>query len=103
MQVVGWAKMFSDYAKVMPAGEAFARTFDGSEACDFCTIAATGEKARQQLPQDTILGGGEKFLLAHEVASPFVFATVPAAAWPGADAVRGLTRSDSVPVPPPRA
>lgn len=102
VQVVGWAKMFSDYARVMPVGEALERTLSGEAPCDFCSIAATGEQAQQRLPGDAIIGAGEKFLLAHEVAAPLVFGA-PDPAWPGIADTTGMTRIDSVPVPPPRA
>jgi hypothetical protein len=104
VQVVAWAKMFHDYAQVMPATEALALTFDGTVPCDLCHLSQDAQDtARQQLPADAALGGGvEKILLIADCA-PVTVLVAPDAAWPGVVHEAGLTRTDAVPVPPPRA
>jgi hypothetical protein len=103
VQVVGWAKMFHDYAQVMPAAEAMQLTFSGEAPCDMCNLAQAGQDATrdQQLP--AALGGTtEKILLIAEcVPAPVLVA--PDTSWPGVADAAGLTRTRSVPVPPPRA
>jgi hypothetical protein len=104
VQVVAWAKMFHTYSQVMPATQALGLTFDGSAPCDMCTIAQDGQDAtRSQLPREASLGSGsEKILLIADWAPT----TVPIAAdsnWPGLVHEAGLLRTETVPVPPPRA
>jgi hypothetical protein len=101
VQVVGWAKMIRDYAQVMPVAQAVQVTFDGSAPCDLCTIAQTGQDAARDNPAPAALGGGEKILLIAEcVPAPVLVA--PDFSWPGVANDAGLTRTESVPVPPPR-
>lgn len=103
VQVVAWAKMFQEYSQVMPASEALALTFDGSAPCAMCVIAQGGQDAaRQQLPADAALGGGQEkiVLLADSVPTPVLVA--PESVWPGLVHEAGLLRTEAVPVPPPR-
>lgn len=101
VQVVAWAKMFQDYAQVMPVDEALRVTFEG-EACQLCHVAQSGaDTAREQLPQSDSFGGSDRLLLAFQ-AAPVVVVTAPDFAWPGLVHEAGLKRTDAVPVPPPR-
>jgi hypothetical protein len=103
VQVVAWARMYHDFSRVMPATSALAMTFDGSAPCRLCHISQTAQDAeRQQLPGDAALGdSAEKMLLVYEsVPSPLVLA--PDRTWPGIFDARGLTRTQEVPVRPPR-
>lgn len=104
VQVVAWAKMFHDYSQVMPATEALQLTFDGSAPCDLCHISQDAQdSARSQLPSDAALGGGtEKIFLISDCA-PATVLIAPDLVWPGLAHEAGLTRTDAVPVPPPRA
>ncbi len=103
VQIVGWAKMFQGYAQVMPAAQALQLTFDGSAPCDLCHLAEAGQDATRntQLPAAPT-GAPEKILLIAEcVPAPVLVA--PDFVWPGIANDAGLTRTESVPVPPPRA
>jgi hypothetical protein len=95
--------MFHDYAQVMPASQALAVTFDGSAACDLCHVSQTAQDAaREQLPRDAALGGGmDKFLLLADSVPTLVLAA-PDFAWPSVIHNIGLTRTEMVPVTPPR-
>lgn len=102
VQVVAWAKMFSDYSVAMPASEALRVTFTG-DACELChVVQAAQDTAREQLPQDAALGGSDRLLLALPTA-PAVVVCAPDFAWPGLVNEAGLLRIEAVPVPPPRA
>lgn len=102
VQVVAWAKMFRDYAAVLPAAEAARLTFEG-EACDLCHVAqAAQQTAREQLPREAALGGSDRLLLACQSIPPLVFAR-PDSSWPGPTPEAGRVRPGEVPVPPPRA
>ncbi len=103
VQVFAWAKMFRDYARVLPAAQALRLTFDGTKPCEICCLIHQAEETRrEQLPRDAALGGGtEKLLLVSEAPAPIVIAA-PASAWPAPADTAGLTRTDPVPVPPPR-
>lgn len=99
VQVVGWAKMYHDYSQVMPAAQALQITFDGSAACEFCHISQT---ARDQQPRDAALGGGMEKLLLTSESAPALVVAAPDSAWPGVTDDTGLTRTEAVPVTPPR-
>lgn len=104
VQVVAWAKMFQEYSQMMPATDALALTFDGSAPCDMCQIAQGGQDAaRRQLPTEAALGGGQEkiVLIADSVPVPVLVA--PDSVWPGLAHEAGLLRTETVPVPPPRA
>lgn len=103
VQVVGWAKMFHDYAKVMPVSQALRVTFDGSASCHFCSIAEKGsDTTREQTPQSAPLGSGlDKLLLAADFAGDFEF-TPATTTWPDALPADARSRRERVPVPPPR-
>lgn len=104
VQVVAWGKMFHDYSQMMPVASALELTFDGSAPCELCHLSQDAQdSARSQLPTDAALGGGaEKILFVADSAPAFVL-VAPASAWPGLVHEAGLTRTDAVPVPPPRA
>ncbi len=103
VQVVAWAKMFHDYSEVMPVARALQITFDGSKPCELCHIAQQAQdSAREQLPRDAALVDSmEKLLLVSECA-PVVVMPAPDFVWPCVADDAGLTRTEAVPVPPPR-
>jgi len=102
VQVVAWAKMIRDYAQVMPVARAVELTFDGDAPCNLCAIAGAGQDATRDTQSPAALGGGmEKILLMAELA-PDPVLLVPDFSWPGVADTAGLTRTESVPVPPPR-
>ena len=103
VQVVAWVKMIHDYSQVMPAAQALQITFDGSAPCKLCHLSqAAQDTAREQLPREAALGAGlEKLLLISERA-PVVVVAAPDLVWPGVAHDTGLTRTEAVPVPPPR-
>lgn len=104
VQVVAWAKMFHEYSQMMPAADALELTFDGSAPCELCTIVQDAQDtARSQLPADAALGGGEEKILLVCDSAPVPVVTAPDLAWPGLADEAGLTRTETVPVPPPRA
>lgn len=104
VQVVAWAKMFHEYAQVMPATDALELTLDGSAPCSMCLIAQGGQDAaRQQLPAEAALGGGQEKIVLIADCAPAPVLVAPAATWPGLVTETGCTRAESVPVPPPRA
>ena len=102
VQVVAWTKMICDYSQVMPANRALQLTFDGSAPCKLCHLAQDGREAARKLPASAALGSGdEKILLMAEYA-PAPGLVAPDFSWPGVADTTGLTRTESVPVPPPR-
>lgn len=104
VQVVAWAKMFHDYSQVMPVAEALQLTFDGSAPCDMCHLAqGAQDTARSSLPSEAALGGGTEKILLIADWTPAPTLVAPEIVWPGLVAEAGLIRSESVPVPPPRA
>ncbi len=103
VQVFAWGKMFAENARALPLGEALAATFDPAKPCEMCLgVAAAKETARQQLPGSVEKAGQEKLVLALHAATRPVFLS-SSADWPVTLASVPPSRTDPVPVPPPRA
>lgn len=103
VQVVAWVRMFHDYSQMVPAAEALQRTFDGSKPCELCHISQSAQDAaRNQLPRDAAIGGGEEKILLVAEGVPAVVVAAPDFVWPGVANDTGLMRTEMVPVPPPR-
>lgn len=103
VQVVGWSQMFATNLTYLSVGKALVKTFDGSQPCKLCVLTQTAQDAaKKQSPTETTLGGGfEKILLLADSA-PALVLSAPDFAWPGVVHDSGLTRTDPVPVTPPR-
>jgi hypothetical protein len=103
VQVVAWARMFHSYVQTDSAAAALARTFDGAQPCELCRISQKArDTEREQLPRDAALGGGMEKLLMIADSAPALVVPPVAVDWPGVTPDVGLTRTDAVPVPPPR-
>jgi hypothetical protein len=103
VQVVAWAKMLHDYSQVMPAAEAVKITFDGSAPCALCKISRHArDAAREQMPRDAAPGADEAKILLLSESIPAVIVTAPDFPWPGVADAASSTRTEAVPVPPPR-
>ncbi len=103
VQVFAWGKMFSENACTMSVTAALQATFDPAQACDICvSVAAAKDSTEKQSPASVERASAEKLLLAlHAPARPFFIS--PAADWPETLASVAPSRTESVPVPPPRA
>jgi hypothetical protein len=102
VQVFAWAKMFAGYTQSMTVAAALRETFDPAKPCEMCLgVAAAKDTAKKQLPAAVENSTG-KIVLALEAANKFVVAPVPEA-WPPIATMAALSRSEAVPVPPPRA
>ncbi len=102
VQVFAWGKMFAGYAQMMSVPAALRATFDPARPCELCvTVADARETAREQLPQ-AVERAAEKLLLALHSPAPIVLVPAPGA-WPPTLAHAAPRRTESVPVPPPRA
>ena len=101
-QVFAWGKMFAGYTQTMGIADALRATFDPAKPCEMCVgVANAKETARQQLPQ-AVESSAEKLLLALHTSAPIVLVN-SAAEWPAVLASAAPVRTESVPVPPPRA
>ena len=102
VQLVAWAKMFHDNSQVMSPAKALDVTFNGSKPCELCHFSQAAQKTeREQRPRDADLGGSNKIVLAFHVTAPLVL-HIPDTDWPGVVHDIGLTRTEPVPVRPPR-
>lgn len=102
VQVFAWGKMFAENARALPLGEALAATFDPAKPCEMCLgVAAAKETARQQLPGSVEKAGQEKLVLALHAANRPIFLS-SSADWPVTLASVPPSRTDPVPLPPPR-
>jgi hypothetical protein len=101
-QVLAWAKMFAGYSSSMSVAAALDATFDPEKPCNLCVgISTARDTAKQQLPQ-AVERAAEKLLLALHRPEPIVL-THDAGDWPATLASVAPSRTESVPVPPPRA
>jgi hypothetical protein len=101
VQVLAWAKMFAGYSGTMSAAAALEKTFDPAKPCKMCLqVAAAKKAAKQQLPQ-TVDRSSEKLTLAIHRSPPIIFEPL-AMTWPAAPARVAPSRTEAVPVPPPR-
>lgn len=101
VQVFAWGKMFTGYASQMSVAAALRETFDPAKPCHLCLgVAAAKQAAKQQLPQ-AVERATEKFVLALEVPASLTFENA-SAPWPVALSSVAPSRSDPVPLPPPR-
>jgi hypothetical protein len=101
VQVLAWVKMFAGYSSSMSAAAALEKTFDPAKPCKMCLqVAAAKKAAQQQLPQ-TVERSSEKLTLAIHRSPPIIFDHL-AMTWPAAPARVAPSRTEAVPVPPPR-
>jgi hypothetical protein len=98
VQVFAWGKMVHDYSQVMPLQQAIAKTFDGTASCEICVVV---DDAKAQQPAQQIERSAEKVLLVCQTPETFLV-NVPEFSWPGAVHCAGLSRTEKVPVRPPR-
>ncbi|MFI5355721.1 MAG: hypothetical protein ACHQ4G_00150 [Opitutales bacterium] len=99
VQVLAWGRMLHEYARILPLAKAVEKTFDGSAPCELCEVVKNVEShAPAQAPVER---STEKVLLACQLPEAIVV-LAPGPLWPGARDRVGLTRTEPVPVPPPR-
>ncbi len=98
VQVVAWGKMMNDYSRIMSFSQAVKKTFDGSGTCEICALV---NDVKTNTPAQQVERSYERVLLALQTPEKFVL-NAPAFTWPGVAHDSGLTRTDPVPVPPPR-
>jgi hypothetical protein len=98
VQVVAWGKMLHDNSQVMPLAQAIEKTFDGSAPCEICVVV---DDAKAQPPAQQVERSAEKVLLVCQTPEKFLV-NVPEFSWPGAVNCTGLSRTEEVPVRPPR-
>ena len=102
VQVFAWGKMFVGYVQTMGTGAALSQTLDASKPCPICLTVRKAKATEQQQATPQTERSAERIVLACEVPTALVFAKNDSK-WP---AVRGLaapSRTERVPVPPPRA
>jgi hypothetical protein len=98
VQVFAWGKMIRDYAQIMSFTQAVQKTFDGSGSCYFCAVV---DDVKAGTPAQQVERSQERVLLALQTPEKFMM-NAPAFTWPDVADDTGLTRTEPVPVPPPR-
>ena len=102
VQVFAWTRMFTQYAAALPVGEALQETFDASKPCPICCAVAKARNAERSQTPTAVEHAPLKLVLAGETTGELV-ATPPLRRWETTPPQIGMTRTDRVPVPPPRA
>jgi hypothetical protein len=101
VQVFAWTKMFAGHLQTMSAGTALQKTFDPAQRCEMCDgVAAARESSREHQPRSTEQSA-EKILLALHRPAPLVLVQA-SGDWPATLACAAPSRTEAVPVPPPR-
>ena len=102
VQVVAWAKMIRDFSQTMPAARAVELTFSGEAPCKLCHLAQSGQDATRDAQSPAALGAGEEKILLIAECEPTPVLVAQDFSWPGVADTAGRTRTELVPVPPPR-
>src|SRR3954468_16358308 len=102
--MIAWTRMFAGYTQSMSVGAALQETFDPAKPCEMCRAVAAAKHAENAQPTTPVDGerGAEKLLLAFHSPAKIIFMASPES-WPDALTSSGPSRSEPVPVPPPRA
>ena len=101
VQVFAWGRMFAGNAGNMSAATALRATFNPAQRCPLCLrVAKARDVAQKQAPLPVERSAG-KVLLACDRPATIVFANT-LGDWPPALASAAPTRTEPVPVPPPR-
>jgi len=99
VQVFAWGRMVRDFQRAgLTLERAVTKALDGSAPCEICSAV---DHARQQQPPETVERSSEKLVLACPPADAPAL-TAPAPDWPPLLAASAPSRSEAVPVPPPR-
>ena len=101
-QIFAWAKMFTGYTQTLSVTAALEQTFDASKPCEFCRAVAKAKDLEQKQAPQSVERSAERLLLACETPAKIVIES-PFTEWPDAPSRAALTRTEQVPVPPPRA
>ena len=101
-QVVAWARMFAGYAQTHSIAEAAALTVDPSRPCDLCKAVRRARESSEPGHVPAATAAVQKFLFAQPESAALVLSP-PGREWPEWLKKTGPTRSEPVPVPPPRA
>ncbi len=102
LQCAAWVKMFAGYAPHMSVAAALDETFDPAKPCKICTTVAKARASEENLPANST-SALEKIVLALPSSSAPVVAPIENRGWPElADTFAG-SRTERVPLPPPRA
>jgi len=101
-QIFAWARMFTGYTQTLTMADALQETFDASKPCPICLAVAKAKAASQKQAPQSVERSAEKLLLACEVPAKIL---IPPSTreWTDAPSRIALTRTERVPVPPPRA
>ncbi len=102
-QVFAWVRMCSGYVQTMPLSAAVAQTLDPEKPCEICRAvlkARQGSSESEKAPSETSVEVKEVVLIAPRI-EPIVLSPSPEA-WPAWTQEVAETRTDPVPVPPPR-
>jgi hypothetical protein len=101
-QAFAWGHMFAGYARTMSVTDALRETFDPAQPCDLCVSVQKARSAGESSPLERIAPATARLDLVCDTPSRFVF-TPPRIDWPSAAVIAGPSRTEPVPVPPPRA
>ena len=101
-QVFAWTRMFVGYTQTYSIAEAAALTVDPSRPCDLCKAVRRARESSEPSRGPSVTAATQKFLFAQPESVALVFSP-PGREWPEWLKETGPTRSEPVPVPPPRA
>lgn len=102
VQVVAWGRMFAANVRVTPVAEALRDTFDPAKPCGICRAVTNAKAGGEKHSPTQVESARGKITLVAETL-PIWFVPAPVRVWPEATVAVLVSRSESVPVPPPRA
>jgi hypothetical protein len=101
-QVLAWARMFAEYARMESVVSAAKDTFDPGRSCAICRAVSRARQAQGQHAPVLAPSGPDKVILILENPARFI-ALDSGRGWPEWTPAAELARDADVPVPPPRA
>lgn len=101
VQVLAWARMFGENARVLPLREAFARTFSPEARCELCGVVSQARQEQEERSLPAATSETKIVLFAPAAELPVVAAPVREA-WPPVAAAAQSHLRLPPPVPPPR-
>jgi hypothetical protein len=93
--------MFAGYTRDLSVSEALRATFDPAKPCDLCRAVAVAKATEQKQAPPQAVRSAEKLLLAFHAPTQ-ILPLKPRVEWPAPAKEMAPSRTEAVPVPPPR-
>jgi hypothetical protein len=102
VQIVAWGRMFADSVRVSPVVDALRDTFDPAKPCALCRAVSKAKGSEEKNSTESRIESSKgKITFALETQNIWVSAPL-VTVWPETQSPLLSSRTELVPVPPPR-